>query len=455
MGDTKRDQLSAVKEQIKDATARRADAIKERDAARDSFSGVDLTKPGFVETKDFKDAEQAVLAVGKIDNELDDLRLAETRILQLFGDDPAAGSDANPALESPRRGWDAWSLLGKDGQESGYQNAKKLGIFTSANKFGTVHLGEIASREEAASFLTGRPLAVGTTTDLPAAPAGPVTTGDVGNAIRPDWRGVVQPLLRTFSFLDLLPVGTTDSNNVEYVQVTAIPGSAAPVAEGDLKPQQGLGLEDANAPVRTIAGWIKLLRQAMDDTAGLATLIQTLLPWDVRRQIEAQVIAGNGVGQNLLGLLNQPGIHHIDETGVANVNDADRILMAMTLVILSGGVPNFAAVNPITWQNMLLLREDTSGAGSRTGMYLFGGPGSIAAPRVWGLALTPSVAVAGGASLVGDTSGLTLLFREGVNIKTSDSDQDDFIRNRVTILAEARVACPVWRPASFAVAAEA
>jgi ADP-ribosylglycohydrolase len=54
--------------------------------------------------------------------------------------------------------------------------------------------------------------------------------------------------------------------------------------------------------------------------------------------------------------------------------------------------------------------------------------------------------------LVGDAMGVPLLFREGVNVKSSDSDQDDFVRNRVTILAEARVAAPVWRPASFAIA---
>ena len=42
------------------------------------------------------------------------------------------------------------------------------------------------------------------------------------------------------------------------------------------------------------------------------------------------------------------------------------------------------------------------------------------------------------------------LLREGVNVRTSDSDQDDFTKNRVTLLAETRVAFPVWRPAGIA-----
>jgi HK97 family phage major capsid protein len=122
----------------------------------------------------------------------------------------------------------------------------------------------------------------------------------------------------------------------------------------------------------------------------------------------------------------------------------------MTVVILSGGTPNVAALNPLDWQDLLLKREDT-GAGARTGAYLLGGPASMAAATLWGLTITAVTTIAAGAPLVGDTSGCMLLIREGLNVKTSDSDQDDFIRNRVTILAETRVGFPVWQPSKFAV----
>ena len=134
---------------------------------------------------------------------------------------------------------------------------------------------------------------------------------------------------------------------------------------------------------------------------------------------------------------------------MAGDNIADAILRAMTVVILSDADPNFAAAHPLDWQNILLMREDNT---NRTGQYLAGGPFGMTAPTIWGLALTTSTVMTSGSPLVGDSMGATLLFREGVNIKTSDSDQDDFVRNRVTVLAEARVAFPVWRPASFAIA---
>jgi hypothetical protein len=39
--------------------------------------------------------------------------------------------------------------------------------------------------------------------------------------------------------------------------------------------------------------------------------------------------------------------------------------------------------------------------------------------------------------------------REAVNVRLSDSDQDDFIRNRLTALAEGRFALAIWQPSAF------
>ena len=58
--------------------------------------------------------------------------------------------------------------------------------------------------------------------------------------------------------------------------------------------------------------------------------------------------------------------------------------------------------------------------------------------------------MAAGGALVGDfANGCTLFVREGANVRLSDSDQDDFVRNRATLLGEGRFALAVWSPASF------
>lgn len=440
-----RERLKEIREQIAAKRAERATKRTERDAAKEAFATAKHDGP-VTDWPEFTAAEEAVKAVGNVEDELTQLTAGEEAILRMLGDEqgPAdtggndRGSYAGAAQAIQRHGWNGHQLLAG---ESPYRQAVDRGIFNSNAQFGAISLGEIASREEAVEAFSNPG---GFRADLPTGTGAPVDSPGVAPAIRNDYRGVFPPVLRRLTFLDLIPKGTTDSNTIEYVQVATIPGSAAPVAEGAVKPQQGLTLVDATAPVRTIAGWIKVNRQAMDDMAGLATLINSLLPYDVRRQIEAQILTGNGTGQNLRGIYNTSGIN--DVPFVASSNPMDMILRAITTLILNDADPNVGVLNPLTWQDVLIAKASTAGT------YLAGGPFEFTTPTLWGLAITASRAVAQATPLVGDSTGATLLFREGVNVKTSDSDQDDFVRNRVTILAEARVAFPVWRPANWAVA---
>jgi HK97 family phage major capsid protein len=435
MPSTLDDRLRAVRDEISGAREERATRRTARDAARDAFAQAD--HEGSVSSwPEFGAAQEAVRLLGETEDRLADLTQTEQAVLSMMGRD-SSGSDPVRAAVAAATAWDGRALLAAEG--SAYREAVDRGLFTSSNRFGTIHLGEIAGRDDALRFLS----------ELPNAPAGPITSTGVAPGIPQDRRGIQQPLLRRLSLLDLIPTGTTDSNSVEYVQVSTIPGTTAPVAEGAVKPEAGLGLVDATAPVRTIAGWVKVNRQAMDDMAGLSTLVNTLLPYDVRRKIEGQVLAGDGLAQNLRGILNTPGLGA--PTFVAGDNAADAILRAMTTIILSDAEPNFAAAHPTIWQDLMLLRE-TGAAATRAGQYLAGGPFGMTAPTIWGLNLLTATSIPAATPLVGDSMGATLLFREGVNVKTSDSDQDDFVRNRVTVLAEARVAFPVWRPASFALA---
>jgi len=315
-------------------------------------------------------------------------------------------------------------------------------MFKSDAKYGTVTLGRMCDRDELAFFLRraeapapGQQI----TMPLPAAPAGPVSTHQ--GAVPPDSRGLQPAILRPLTFLDMVPTGTTDSNMIEYVQISAIPAGAATVAEGATKPEAGIAFEDAAAPVRTIAVWIKMNRVAMDDMPFLASTINTLLPNDIRTQLEFQCLEGDGVGTNLLGLKNTNGI--LQAAGVAGDTIADAILRGITQIVLTDQAPNFVTLNPVTWQDLAISKASGSGE------YMFGYPGHYNMPTIYGLAATQNRMIDPATPLVGDSSGHQLLVREGLNLKTSDADQDDFIKNRVTVLAETRCAYIVWRPSAF------
>jgi hypothetical protein len=440
-----RDKLKDIRERLQAKRAERSRLRSERDAARDAFGEADFANDtDITSTREFQEVERIVAAEGTCADEISNLENAEQAILKLLGSDEPASRSGNGhtgAEPDPNRGfgWDGKSMLR---ESESYREAVESGVFHSDVHFGTVVLGKVCERDDFANFASGR------MAQLPAATPNAVGTNQV--MVRPDFRGLQSFTLQPLSLLDLIPTGVTDSNIVQYVQVTAVPGSAAEVAEMAIKPQEGIDFADATAPVRTIAGWIKMARQAMDDMAGLATLVNTLLPYDVRRRVENQILLGDGVGQNILGLLNTSGIGA--PAAVAGDTAMDRVLRAITTVVLSDGDPNFIAMNPLTFQDMAIAKN----AGGDYLMEMPGGieswAGSLGAgrPTLWGLAITRSRLISQTAPIVGDANGATLLVREGVNVKTSDADQDDFIRNRVTVLAETRVAFPVWRPGFFA-----
>lgn len=443
-----RDRLKAVQEQQQKVRGQRVEALSEKEAAKEAFGEAELTPEAIKESKEFKDAEEATANVGRLDDELAQLAEVETSLLRMLGDDDApteaprsnGPSDEQPALGSVDR------LLGPG---TPYDQLREAKAFSSNGRLGSHALGELADRTQVRGFMSaaaaGQPMAAEVDSE-----------GKLG-AMSADRRGIIPPNLKRLALLDLFPSGTTDANTVEFVQVTAIPSAAAPVEEGGKKPEASFTTKDADAPARTIASHIKMRKQALADVAGLGSIVGTLLPYDVRRNLELELLVGEGEGQELLGLLNTPGIGSPEaEQGD---NRADTILRAMTVVYLADGEPNFVGMHPLDWQALLMMREvervekeGETEKNIREGAYLYGTPAMPVAPTIWGLAITNNSVIPVEEPLIGDSMAAMVLYREGLQVLASDSDQDDFIHNRVTLLAELRAAFPVWRPSSFAVA---
>ena len=95
------------------------------------------------------------------------------------------------------------------------------------------------------------------------------------------------------------------------------------------------------------------------------------------------------------------------------------------------------AINIVDWGH--LLKTKSTGSSEYVA-----NPFLATVQTVWNTAMTPSVGVPQGKIVVGDTNmGLSLLWREAANIRSSDADQDDFLRNRLTVLCECRAALAV------------
>lgn len=80
---------------------------------------------------------------------------------------------------------------------------------------------------------------------------------------------------------------------------------AAPVAEGALKPTSNVTFEPVTDRVKKLAVWMPVTDEALDDVPQLFGYIQELLRYDLKLEEEAQILKGDGTGENLNGLMTQ------------------------------------------------------------------------------------------------------------------------------------------------------
>jgi HK97 family phage major capsid protein len=300
------------------------------------------------------------------------------------------------------------------------------------------------------SFGTKR-LASGTVEEFKALVVEAGGTG-AGALFRPDRQGFYPLLERPPLVTDLITIGQTNSNAVEFVKQTGFTNSAAFTAEATAtsdasgaKPESGLAFNVVSTTVKVLAHWIPATRMALADAGQLRTIIEEQLRYGLQFVLEAQVANGNGTGQNLTGILNTSGIGSIAKGDASHTteNDADALHRAVTSIRLAFGEPNGVALHPTDWETIRLSK--TSGSGD----YLYGPPAMAGTQQVWGLPVVAGAVIPQGTGIVADWRQAILWLREGVQVLASDSHSDFFVRNMIAVLAEMRAAFGIVRPDQF------
>lgn len=274
-------------------------------------------------------------------------------------------------------------------------------------------------------------------------------TGTGSPFVVPDYIGEqvgLDAFARPLTLRQLVTQGTTMSDSVEYVQLTAITNNAAVVAEATsladgAKPESGFTTAQVAAAVKTIAHWIPITKRALSDAASLRTLIDAFLQYGLEEVLEAQMVSGDGTGDDFTGILSTTGI----QVQAWDTNLLRTLRRAKTKVRTVGrSVPTAYVVNPVDVEALDLLTDGN-------GQFYFGGPaGSIGtAQALWNIPLIESEAVPAGTALVGDWRKAVLWDREQATITMSDSHSDFFVKNLVAVLAEMRAAFGVVQPNAF------
>lgn len=265
-------------------------------------------------------------------------------------------------------------------------------------------------------------------------------------------QGIIPGAFRALRVLDFLPTGTTNSNNVEYTKENVFTNSAAETEENPSsgKPESGITFTLANAPVRTIAHWLKLSKQVMEDAPALATYVDRRLRYGVLLRAETQVISGNGTAPNLAGLLDSGNFTAYSPVADAT-NRIDILNAAKYQVIAADYQPTAYFINPADWGVIERIKRGASDdgyvAGDGAGLtYIQGGM----VPIIWGLPVVASNSIPEGQFICGAFDMATQIFlRSGVVVEMFEQDEDNVQKNLVTVRAEQRMAFAVFRPDSI------
>jgi len=276
-----------------------------------------------------------------------------------------------------------------------------------------------------------------------------------GALVQNDYKGLVGGLdqfERPLRLRDVVTPGQTDSDTVEYSRVTSITNNASPVAESTatatpgsqnaangVKPESALALAKVTTNVRTIAHWIPVTKRALSDAAQIRTLIDGFLEYGLEEELEDQMIAGDGTGENLDGLANVSGV----QSQAWDTSELVTLRKAKTKVRTVGrSVANAYLLNPADLETVDLLQDNN-------GQFYFGGPAGDPTHPIWALPVVETEAVPAGTGYVGDFRKAILWDREQSSITMTDSHADFFIRNMVAVLAEMRAAFGVIQPNAF------
>ncbi|MGV8972197.1 MAG: phage major capsid protein [Rhodoglobus sp.] len=376
---------------------------------------------------------------------LDDLRLG-TSMVDFMSSDPESKSAAMRAAANS----------GQQAQAQ-FKEAKNLAeMFTSSEEFKSFRASGSLTMAKAWE-VHGQDITKMSTKDVYGGMAGSTFTTPEGFGGR-QMDPMVPRNFRRARVRDLFPVARTSANLIDFFRVLGfgtnrldLSSSASVVADYvggafGLKPKSSLKFETAQAPVRTIAHWEAAHRNVLADEPQLQSTINNELLYGLRLTEDAQILNGTGTSEDLLGILNTPGIQQYkkSDSGVATDGKQDTLRRALTKVILAYYDATGIVIHPSDWED-IETDKGSDGHYSVTMNVTIG-----AESRLWSVPVVDSPAITEGISLVGAFGlGAQLYDRQEANIRIAEQHEDFFVRNAVVVLAEERLALACKRPESF------
>ena len=257
------------------------------------------------------------------------------------------------------------------------------------------------------------------------------TTGQIPQAERET--GITRIVRRNPFILELVNVGTIMSNVWEWVEQKNVEGGSAMTAEGAAKSQTDFDLVVASANVKKVTAYIKVTKEMLDDVALLRSEIDQELTELINLRIDDQLLNGTGLTVNLTGIVTNATAWSAGAFALAipEPTNYDVLATAINQVRVNLFEPTYIVMHPTDVTKMKLSKASD-------GHYVLPPFSSVDGTSVEGIRVVANTGVTIDKFLVGDFSKAGVRFKEGLTINVG-YENDDFTKNLVTILAEARL----------------
>jgi HK97 family phage major capsid protein len=226
--------------------------------------------------------------------------------------------------------------------------------------------------------------------------------------------------------------GTTASKFVTYIQQTARP-TGAWLTEASDKTEYEEKYAEISKEVKKVAGFVKVSKEMLEDLSFVQGEINNDLIQGVLSRMENSILNGAG-GSDLEGILSFAPTFSAGTFAntIITANILDVIRVAVAQIQSANFNATHVILNPIDVARMQL----TKTTGGEYTMPIFY-PSQNNEMKVANLIVVSTTYMTAGNFLVGDMKRSNLKIRENVNLSVG-YEGDDFKRNMVTILAEAR-----------------
>ena len=256
-------------------------------------------------------------------------------------------------------------------------------------------------------------------------------TGQIPQAEREN--GITRIVRRNPFILELVNVGSIMSNVWEWVEQKNADGGAAMTAEGAAKSQADFDLVLASATVKKVTAYIKVTKEMLDDVQLMRSEIDQELTELINLKIDEQLLSGAGTGNNLTGIITNATAWAAGAfaLSIPTPTKWDVLRTAINQVRVNLFEPTYIVMHPTDVTAMELSKDST-------GQYIMPPFAAVDGSIVSGIRVVANTGVTIDKFLVGDFNKAGVRFREGLTINVG-YENDDFTKNLVTILAEARL----------------